>query len=152
MGFQADIADALLGVIKDCVDCSRYDRVLWQLGDPNIECSTIGVGLLDFPIAAEMPGCAVNELRLNIIVAQCCFPTGDDKGNPPPSDKIIEASRCVVDDVERIMCCIRSISFEIPGTVQPCRPTILAPKYTRPSGGCLVAKIGMTIPGVPCCD
>lgn len=152
MGFQADIANALLETIQGCVDCSRYDRIVWQLGDPNIECSTLGIGLQQFPVAAEVADCAVHDLRLNIIVAQCCYPVGDNQGKPPAVQEIIDISTCVTDDVERILCCLRSVTVAIPGTIKPCRPTGLSPVYSRPSGGCVVAKIGMTIAGVPCCD
>lgn len=153
MGFQSDIADALLDTIKGCVvNCSSYDRILWQLGDPTIECSTLGIGLLSFPVAAEVADCSVNELRLNIVVAQCCYPVGDNAGNPPTPAAIREASACVLTDVERIMCCLKTLGIEIPGVVRSCRPKATAPTYSRPSGGCLVAKIGLTIAGVPCCE
>lgn len=152
MSFQADIADALLEVLKGCVgNCDAYDRILWTLGDPTIECSTLGLGLQSFPVAAQVAECAVNELRLNIVVAQCCYPVGDNDGNPPSPAAIREVSACVLADVERIMCCLRAMTIEIPGLVKPCRPTSLAPVYSRPSGGCVVAKIGMVVAGVPCC-
>ena len=42
---------------------------------------------------------------------------------------------------------------EIPGAIKPtCRPKQLAPVYSRPSGGCIAAKIGVSIVGVPCCE
>lgn len=153
MSFQADIADALLETLKGCVaNCDAYERVLWTLGDPAIDCSTLGIGLQSFPVAQQVATCAVNELRLNIVVGQCCYPLGDDRGNPPTAAQIREASACVLGDVERIMCCLRSVAIEIPGLLKPCRPTSLAPVYSRPSGGCVVAKIGMVIAGVPCCE
>lgn len=153
MGFQADIAEALLDTLKGCVlNCEAYDRILWQLGDPTIECSTLGIGLRDFPVAAEVADCAVNELRMTIVVAQCCYPVGGNDGSAPTPEQIATASRCVLDDVERIMCCLRGLSVEMPGVLKPCRPTSTAPTYTRPSGGCLVAKIGLSFAGVPCCD
>lgn len=153
MSFQADIADALLDTFKGCVvNCDAYDRVLWQLGDPTIECSTLGIGLLSFPVAAEVIDCSVNELRLNIVVAQCCYPVGDNDGNAPTPAQIRDAAACVLEDVERIMCCLKRVSIDIPGMVKPCRPKATAPTYSRPSGGCLVAKIGLVIVGVPCCE
>lgn len=150
MGFQADIADALLETIKGCVnDCAEYDRILWQLGDITIECSTLGISLLTFPAAAEVADCAVHDLRLQILVAKCCYPVAGPDGGPPPEDAIMKIARCVTDDVEKIMCCIRSIAFEVPGLVKPCRPKILAPAYSRPQGGCVAARINMSITGVP---
>lgn len=153
MSFQANIADALLDTIKGCVlNCEAYQRILWQLGDPTIECSTLGIGIQSFPIAAEVADCSLNELRMNVIVAQCCYPVGQNDGTAPSSIEIIKASRCVLDDVERIMCCLRNVKIEIDGLSKPCRPKILAPSYSRPSGGCVVAKIGLSLIGVPCCE
>lgn len=153
MGFQASIAGALLDTIKGCVaNCAAYDRILWQLGDPTIECSTLGIGLQSFPVAAQVVDCAVNELRLNIVVGQCCYPVGGNDGTPPTPEAIQAAAACVLDDVERIMCCLKAVRIEIPGVAVPCRPKTLTPTYSRPSGGCLVAKIGVAIAGVPCCE
>lgn len=151
MGFQADIAQAIIDTMKTCIDCSRYERVLWQLGDPTIECSTIGLGLLTFPPAAQVVDCAVYELRMNLIIAQCCVPVDDGQGGPPPVDQIMTISRCVTDDVERAMCCLQTLAFDIPGAVKTCRPKFQTPQYSRPMGGCVAAKINLTVPGVPCC-
>lgn len=154
MGFQTSIASALLDTIKGCVlNCDAYERVVWQFGDPNVECSTLGVGIQSFLPVAEVADCAVYELKLNIVVAQCCYPVGGNDGSPPTPAQIAEASACLADDVERVMCCLNLVEFEIPGAIKPtCRPKQLAPVYSRPSGGCIAAKIGVSIVGVPCCE
>ncbi len=149
MGMQADIAQALLETIVTCVDdCTMYQRQLWTLGDPAIECSTLGIGINSFPVAAQVSECAIHELRLNIVVAQCCFPTGNSDGTPPSVEDLMSASRCVLDDVERIVCCLRAMTIDIPGAIKQCKPKLLTPQYSR-SGGCAVAKIAVTLNGVP---
>ena len=156
MGFQATIANALLEVMAGCVDCEKYDRQVVTLGDPTIECSTLGIGLQSFNEAASVGNeCAVHDLRMNAVIALCCVPVaGNASGTEPPdADEITRITGCVADDVERIICCLRSVIVEgLPGAVNTCKPRITTVTYSRPSGGCVVAKIGLTFSGVPCCD
>lgn len=152
MGFQSDLADVILSTIKGCVDCKRYDRILWQLGEPSIECSTLAVALHSFPVAAEVAGCAINEVRMDVIVSQCCFPMGSDNGQAATPKQIRNASKCVIDDVERIMCCLRTLIIDVNGVAKQCNPRMLDPVYSKPSGGCVTARIGVRVTGVPCCD
>lgn len=153
MSVEYDIATLLLDTMKSCVEsCEVYERFPISLGDPNIECSMIGVGIQSFSPSAQVANCSVYEFVANIVVAQCCYPIGGSDGSPPPVGEINQITECLTNDVEAILCCLQNIALDITGAISPCRPKFSAVNYSRPLGTCVSAKLGVSIMGVPCCD
>lgn len=151
MGFQSAIAEALLATLQGCLNCEDYERQIITLDDPSIECSTLAIALKSFAPAASVAECTVYEMRGNIVLARCCVPVGQKDGSPPPAADMTAITLCIADDVEKVLCCIAGITLNVPGAVNTCKPKLLSPIYSRPSGGCAVVKIEFRIPGVPCC-
>lgn len=118
--------------------------------DPPIECSTLGIGIGNETVAASVGECQVFNMNMNVVLALCCVPVGDNQGNPPSADELTEITQCLLEDEEKIKCCLRSINLSLPGVFSNCKPKI---GNTTPSrqGNCWVTKIAIVIPEVPCC-
>lgn len=139
-----------MAVIRDCIDCEKYERQIITILDPAIECSTLGIGIQPDTVAASVGECQVFNMNLNIVLAMCCVPIGDNQGNPPPADELTNITLCQLEDEEAIKCCVQSIKFGIQGVHSDCKPKLGATNYSR-EGNCWVTRIAMAIPNVPCC-
>ncbi len=159
-----DSAEALLLLVKDCIDdrCADYARTMIETQNPVADCSTLAVVINN---ARSRDGSCVGRIQLtsslDVVLIRCCDPVGElttAAGYVPPTTEAIEqAAACLVRDAWDVYNCIACSACEALGAVQgvsACCDKQTGPPEIRwgsSQGGCRSATITVPLVFTACC-